>query len=301
MDDSRLTTHDSRQTKSIGIFDSGIGGLTVFSQIAKLLPYQNLIYLGDTARLPYGTKSKETIERFSWEDAQFLLQQDIQLMVAACNTVSALALPFLQKNLSIPILGVIEPAVEKALTLSKTSKIGVIGTRATIESKTYEKTFRVLNPSVQVWSSACPLFVPLVEENWMEEGESFSIAQKYLNPLIEHKIDTLILGCTHYPLLRTVIQKIMGPEIMLIDSAEATALECVKIIQDLEASPREIPQHQFFVTDEPTRFRRMGEKFLGYPIPEVKHADLSTIYNQRTTINEPHVLIVPVGRTAAFP
>ncbi|MBI1871134.1 MAG: glutamate racemase [Chlamydiae bacterium] len=261
--------------KAIGIFDSGIGGLTVFSQVEKLLPSENLIYLGDTARVPYGTKSKETIERFAQEDTQFLLQKNVKFMIAACNTVSALALPFLKKEMNIPIMGVIEPAVQKAIFLSQNSRIGVIGTRATIESKAYDMAFAQLDPSVQVFSQACPLLVPLVEEGWLNEPEAFSITQKYFEPLIEKKIDTLILGCTHYPLLSAIIQKAIGEKVTLIDSAKATAEVCLKTLDERNLlNKNQQGQHQFFVTDDTEGFRKKGEKFLKRPMSHVERADL---------------------------
>jgi glutamate racemase len=264
--------------KSIGIFDSGIGGLTVFSEIEKTLPNENLIYLGDTARVPYGTKSKETIERFALEIVQFLLKHEVKFLIAACNTVSALALPLLKKQLDVPILGVIEPAVQKALESSK-GRVGVIGTRATVESQAYEKVFYRLNPNIKVWSKACPLFVSLVEENWMDQSETDSIAQKYLTPLLQHKIDTLILGCTHYPLLRSVIQKIVGPEVTLIDSAQSTASACHQIMMEKNlANSNGRSQNRFFVTDEPERIQKMAEKFLGHSIPKVERANLDSAF-----------------------
>ncbi len=267
--------------QSIGVFDSGIGGLTVLAEIQKLLPNRNIIYLGDTARVPYGTKSKNTIERFALEDVQFLLSRNVQLIVAACNTVSALALPQLRKNFHVPILGVIEPAVQKALTSTKSFRIGVIGTRATIESQAYEKLFSHLHPTAHIFSKACPLFVPLVEENWIHHPETFSIAQTYLSGLKEHHIDTLILGCTHYPLLADIIQKVMGPEVILINSAQSTAQACVKLLKEASpqknSSPSSKVQYQFYVTDEPEHFQQRGEKFLGQTISQVEKANLETL------------------------
>lgn len=269
-------TQTGIRMQSIGIFDSGIGGLTVFSEVEKALPNENLIYLGDTARVPYGTKSKETIERFASEIVQFLLKQEVKFLIAACNTVSALALPLLKRQLDIPILGVIEPAVQKALECSK-GRVGVIGTRATVESQAYEKVFHRLNPTIKVWSKACPLFVSLVEENWVDQSETDSIAQKYLTPLLQHKIDTLILGCTHYPLLSSVIQKIVGPEVTLIDSAQSTASVCHQMILEKNlASAKDSSQSRFFVTDEPERIQKMAEKFLGHPISKVERANLES-------------------------
>lgn len=261
--------------KPIGIFDSGIGGLTVFAEIQKSFPLENLVYLGDTARVPYGTKSKSTIERFALEDTHFLLQHDVKLIIAACNTVSALAMPYLKRHISVPLLGVIEPAVMKASEVTSTNRIGVIGTRATVESKAYEKTFSALSPSAKVFSIACPLFVNLVEENWIEENETYSIAETYLSPLKEMNIDTLILGCTHYPLLKSVIQKIMGDKVYLIDSAGATALALKKILAETNIMrSQESGNPEFYVTDEPERFQNAGAKFLGKTIQKVEKAVL---------------------------
>lgn len=266
--------------KFIGIFDSGIGGLTVLTQVDRLLPNESLIYLGDTARVPYGTKSKATIERFANEDVRFLLKHHVKFIIAACNTVSALALPHLKTQLDIPILGVIEPAVMKALECSIHGRIGVIGTRATVESGAYEKLFKQLQSKAKIWSVACPLFVPLVEENWIQQSETFSIAEKYLQILIDQKIDTLILGCTHYPLLKDVIQKVIGPGVTIIDSAYSTALASRKILEEnklLESQTH--PQRLFFVTDEAERFQKMGEKFLGKSILKVERIILEKEMN----------------------
>jgi glutamate racemase len=266
---------NTTNSKPIGIFDSGIGGLTVFAQIQKLLPLENLIYLGDTARVPYGTKSQSTIERFALEDAHFLLQHDVKLIIAACNTVSALAMPYLKSHIHVPLLGVIEPAAVKACEETSTGRIGVIGTRATVESRAYEKAFSLLSPSANIFSAACPLFVNLVEENWTDEKETYSIAEKYLRPLKDRNIDTLILGCTHYPLLETVIQKIMGDSVRLIDSACSTALALKKILAEENLTGTQSGgSPQFFVTDEPERFQSAGEKFLGKRIPKVQKAAL---------------------------
>lgn len=265
-------------TKSIGIFDSGIGGLTVLAKVKKILPHENLIYLGDTARVPYGTKSKSTIERFAMEDVDFLLQHNVKLVIAACNTVSALALPYLREHINTPILGVIEPAVQTAIQCTKNHRIGIIGTRSTVLSRAYETTFHQTAPSIEVLSVACPLLVSLIEENWLDEPETHSIVQKYLAPLREANIDTLILGCTHYPLLRPVIQKFMGPTVTLVDSAYSTALACAEMLVspngDHRLQSQAKPSHRFFVTDEPQHFQEKGQNFLGHPIPRVEHVQL---------------------------
>jgi len=266
---------NAQANKSIGIFDSGIGGLTVFAQIQKLLPSENLIYLGDTARVPYGTKSQSTIERFALEDARFLLQHDVKFIIAACNTVSALAIAYLKNHIQVPILGVIEPAVMRAREETHSGRIGVIGTRATVESKAYEKAFSALFPSAKIFSAACPLFVNLVEENWTDQEETHSIAEKYLRPLRDQKIDTLILGCTHYPLLEKVIRKTVGDHVRLIDSACSTALALKKLLDEENlAGTEKLGPDQFFVTDEPERFQSSGEKFLGKRISKVQKAAL---------------------------
>ena len=208
--------------RAIGIFDSGIGGLTVFRALERLLPAEPLIYLGDTARVPYGTKSEKTIQRYSRETINFLLQREVKLIVVACNTASALALPTIQKEFSVPIVGVVEPGARAAIAKTKNKRIGVIGTEGTIRSIAYPRIVEQLDPAVQVTSIACPLFVPFVEEGWLEGEAIHQVAIRYLAPFQEKKIDTLILGCTHYPLLKKVIQVLMG-SIALVDSAEATA------------------------------------------------------------------------------
>ena len=264
------------KNKAIGIFDSGIGGLTLLKEIEILLPNENLIYLGDTARVPYGTKSKSTIERFSLEDVQFLLEFDVKLIVAACNTVSALALPYLSTQIHPMLVNVIDPAVNAALQATQNGRIGVIGTQGTIKSRAYLRSLEEnphYRPGIEVQSIACPLFVPLVEEDWIDEPETRLIAQKYLQPLISAKIDTLILGCTHYPLLKEVIREIMGPRITLIDSAQSTAQVISSILhREKLLSTASSSTTQFFVTDDPEKFKRMGERFLNRAIAHVNLA-----------------------------
>jgi len=196
--------------KPIGVFDSGIGGLTVVKEIIKLLPYENLVYFGDTARVPYGIKSKETIIKFSLENTLFLLQQDVKVIVVACNTSSSLALPIIRRHFKIPIIGVIMPGAKEAVYATKNKKIGVLGTRATINSNAYEEEIKRLDSGMHVYSQACPMFVPLVEEGWINDSITTKVAEKYLGLMRAKGVDTVILGCTHYPLLKSKIQEVMG-------------------------------------------------------------------------------------------
>lgn len=246
----------------IGIFDSGIGGLTVFQAIRKQLPAENLIYVGDTARVPYGTKSPETVTRYSRDIVQFLLKQRVKMIVVACNTASAFALPTLEQEFSVPIVGVIKAGVKGALQTSAQPSLGVIGTEGTIQSGSYTQEIKAQNPAAQVMTQACPLFVPLVEEGWMETEAAALVTETYLGPL-RGKIDALILGCTHYPLLRKVIQRVMGPAVTLIDSAEETACAVTTLLTERQWAKENGPgSEQFFVTDSPERFLKVGRLFV---------------------------------------
>lgn len=252
----------------IGIFDSGVGGLTVLAAIRRLLPNESLIYLGDTARVPYGNKSAETILRYSEECCAFLAAKNVKAIVIACNTASAHALPYLTHKFHFPILGVVEPGVEEALRASKTRHIGVIGTDATIRSEIYAKELKKRDATVTVSSQACPLFVPLVEEDWCDNEVTRAVAQKYLASFESNNIDALILGCTHYPLLKKVIGELLGPQVSLIDSAEAVA----KLLR------REMKVHgtfkssevQLYVTDLSNRFETIARRFLQENLPMIK-------------------------------
>ena len=260
----------------IGIFDSGIGGLTVFKSVRKQVPQEDIVYFGDTARVPYGTKSKETITRFSVNNVQFLEGFHVKMVIVACNTASSLSLEALQAQFNIPIIGVIEPGAREALKRTRNGRIGVIGTKSTIGSNAYETWLKRLDRSVKVFSGACPLFVPFVEEGWLDGEVVSQVARTYLEGLKSFKIDTLILGCTHYPLLSRVIQKIMGPKVRLVNSAEETAKEAKRLMAKLkiaQGTASRSPALKFYVSDEPEQFRSLGERFLGTAIPSVAKVD----------------------------
>jgi glutamate racemase len=261
-----------RVDKSIGIFDSGIGGLTVLKEIIHRLPQEDTVYLGDTARVPYGTKSPETVTRYSFENASFLVKQEIKLLVVACNTSSAISLKEIEKALPIPVIGVLEPGARAAVKATKSKRVGVIGTEATIGSWAYPEAIKRLDHGIEVISTPCSLFVPLVEEGWTDNDVASSIAGIYLEPLKKEKIDTLVLGCTHYPLLKGIIKRIMGDSINLIDSAQETAIEVEKILleKDLLKKASTEGKHRYFVTDAPGRFASLGERFLGFRIDDVE-------------------------------
>jgi len=254
--------------KAIGIFDSGIGGLTVLKEIVAALPDENIIYLGDTARVPYGIRSAETVTRYSFENTQFLLSQEIKLLVVACNTASAISLGAVKKEYPLPVIGVLEPGARAAAAATRTRKVGVIGTEATIASGAYEKAIRRIAPGVEVISLACPLFVSLAEEGWTDNDVARLVAEKYLSTFRGSGIDTLVLGCTHYPLLKPVIGGVVGPGITLIDSATETAKEVVSVLEKLKwrGNGKGGGVRKFYVTDAPARFEKIGKRFLGEPL-----------------------------------
>ena len=259
----------------IGVFDSGIGGLTVVKAIMEDLPSESIVYFGDTARVPYGTKSKTTIVKFSLENVEFLLRFGVKCIVIACNTSSSWALPTLRKYFKVPIVGVIRPGAAAAVRQTMNKRIGVIGTTATIHSGAYEAAIRRLDPAITVFSRSCPLFVPLVEEGWLGGRICREVAERYLQPLLRQRIDTLILGCTHYPLLASTIRQVMGPRVALVDSARQTANEVRGVLMGadtLSGAPAK-PRYRFFVTDEPTQFDRIGHQFLGQAIGTVERVN----------------------------
>jgi len=259
----------------IGIFDSGVGGLTVYRALHNRLPNEHFIYLGDTARVPYGTKSLATVERYAIENSQFLASLGIKMLVVACNTASALALPKIREKIGIDVVGVIGPGGRKAVELTRDlpkPRIGVIATDATVESNAYVNAIRRASEKAQVFQAACPLFVPLAEENWTNEPEAFSIAAKYLSNMNDFRPDALVLGCTHYPSLRDVIGRTIGENVKLIDSGEATAEEVEKLLAEKHlgngnsvTGKRQLCDDldHFYVTDAADRFARVAERFLG--------------------------------------
>jgi glutamate racemase len=267
---------NSKSELPIGIFDSGIGGLTVARQIHRVLPEEDLIYLGDTARVPYGTKSPSTVVRFACEDTNFLLQQNVKAVVVACNTCSAWALPMLEKKFDVPIFGVILPGVRAALEKTRTQRIGIIGTSATVRSKSYSNGILARCDTAQVFARPCPLLVPLVEEGWTNHRLTQAILREYLAPMLRHRIDTLILGCTHYPLLKPAIRKVVGKKVALVDSAESCARYVRERLDHLKllSHKRRAGIIQPFVTDETDRFEDLARRFLGAPTEPAWKVDL---------------------------
>jgi glutamate racemase len=262
--------------RPIGIFDSGVGGLTVMAAITQLLPSENLIYFGDTAHVPYGSKSREVVTGFSTAIASFLTAQNVKMIVVACNTASAFALPALKRKFNVPVLGVIEPGSKQAVATTRNGRIGVIGTEGTVTSKSYSRAIFRLHKPAEVFAQACPLFVPFVEEGWLDHPVIRQVAREYLAPLIKNNIDTLVLGCTHYPLIDKVIRDAAGGKITLIDSAAATAREVLSILQALHLHSDETRRGRarFFVSDAPLKFQAVGERFLGRPVSPVRKINL---------------------------
>src|SRR5438477_10924645 len=248
----------------IGIFDSGVGGLTVLHALLEALPGEHLIYLGDTGRYPYGTKSAETVTRYSVENVEFLIAKGVKLLVVACNTASAVALDTLEARFAVPIVGVIEPGARAAAERTRNGRVGVIGTEATIASGAYTNALRALRPGVEIYTRPCPLLVPLAEEGWVDGAIPRGVVETYLATLRKSGIDTLVLACTHYPLLRAVIAEVMGDGVTLVDSAEETAraVSALLAARGLARAGRD-GSTSFFVTDVPDRFIRIGQRFLG--------------------------------------
>jgi glutamate racemase len=256
---------------AIGMFDSGIGGLTVLKEVMLALPHEHIIYLGDTARVPYGNRSPETVTRYSLENAYFLLSKGIKMLVVACNTSSAIALPVLKKKLPIPVIGVIDPPSEEAVSKTKTGKIGVIGTRATISSNAYVKAIRKRNPSVEVISKACPLFVPIVEEG-LETNEIARVAVRmYLEDFTHSGIDVLVMGCTHYPILEAQIRQYLGLDLYIVNTGRQTSRHIEESLVALGAIKRTGKGRcDFFVTDAPDKVSDLGSRVLQAPLPKVR-------------------------------
>lgn len=256
---------------AIGIFDSGVGGLTVTREVMRQMPGERLVYFGDTARVPYGTKSRDTIIRYSRQNIRFLQQQNVKAIVVACNTASAFV-EEIQKDFSIPIMGVVRPGAKAALASTKNGRVGVIATQATIGSQIYSRVIHETNPEIQVFGKACPLFVPLVEEGWTDDPVTEEVVRRYLKELQEKEIDTLILGCTHYPLLRKIIGKVMGPEITLVNPAYETALELNALLEKegIKGSGEVQTNHEFYVSDAAENFRHFAQSILPCDITKTR-------------------------------
>jgi len=262
--------------RPIGVFDSGVGGLTVFKALESALPGECFVYLGDTARVPYGPKSPETVIRYGIEAARFLRKHDVKMLVVACNTVSSVAMDAVAEEARVPVIGVILPGARRAVALTKRGRIGVIGTRATVASEAYPRAILALREDAEVFSQPCPLFVPLAEEGWIDNEVARRVADTYLATLTAAGVDTVVLGCTHYPLLKGVIGEVMGREVVLVDSAEAVGAEVREWLardQDLAATEGETkPADRFYVTDSPAPFAAVAERFLGRPVSLIGRA-----------------------------
>ncbi len=256
----------------LGVFDSGIGGLTVARALFERLPHESVIYFGDTARVPYGPKSPETVRRYSAEILAYLVQRGVKALVVACNTITAQALDYLRGRSPVPLVGVIEPGARAAAQATETGRIGVIGTAGTIASRAYERAIKAIRPDAAVHARACPLLVPLVEEGWFDHAATELIAHEYLDPLHDVGVDVLVLGCTHYPLLKPLLARVLGPTVRLIDSAEETARAVEREIEQrgLGAPRAQDPTHRFVVSDDEPHFRKVGARFLGEKLKTVE-------------------------------
>jgi len=271
-----------KMNSSIGLFDSGVGGLTVFKEIVRLLPSEDVVYFGDVGRYPYGGRSKEIITKFTRQDIAFLLEHDVKFIICACNSASSVALEEVIDDYEVELIGVIEPGAIAAVNRTKNGRIGIIGTHATIGSNAYAKVIHSLDAEMKVFSLACPLFVPLAEEGYIEKEATYLIARDYLQTMHDVGIDTLVMGCTHYPLLKNIISKVMGDKVILIDSGEETAREVHKKLVKanlINAKTNEIPppggDHNFYVSDVPDKFSSIASRFLGHQIEKITRVDIS--------------------------
>lgn len=268
-----MTTN--QPSRPIGIFDSGVGGLTVYREVRRRLPNESTLYLGDTARIPYGTKSLATVRRYALENSRFLYRQGIKMLIVACNTASALALSALEEASDVPVIGVIRPGATRAVAATQNKRVGVIGTLATVQSGAYTQSIHDIDPSVEVFSKACPLFVPLAEEGEVNSDITLGVAKKYLIDLKDQKIDTLVLGCTHYPILREVIAGVMGPGVALIDSADSVAEAAAGILRSQSLlKPSADRTSRFYVTDSASRFQAVAELFLGKTVEHLEAVEV---------------------------
>jgi len=268
--------------RPIGIFDSGVGGLTVASEIFKLLPQENVVYFGDVGRTPYGGRSKEIITHFTRQDLTFLIEQNVKFIICACNTVSSVALDEVRQDYNMEMIGVIEPGASAAASKTKSGRIGVIGTQATINSNAYARYIHKADPKLKVFSLACPLFVPLVEEGYIDKEATYMITRDYLQTMLDVDIDTLVLGCTHYPLLKDVISNVMGDKVTLVESGVVIAKEVYQYLADHnllnpQSSQKPTPsgEKKFFVSDVPDKFTSLASRFLGQSVDKVTRVDIS--------------------------
>lgn len=260
----------------IGVFDSGIGGLTVLKEIMNVLPSENIVYFGDTARVPYGSRSAETVTKYAFQSINFLLEKGVKAIVIACNTATARSLSIVQQKYDIPIIGVIKAGVRTAMELTSSKIVGVIGTEGTVGSRAYELEMNSISSSVQVKGKACPLFVPIVEEGWHDTDVAEMIAHRYLDELRASGIDSLVLGCTHYPLLTDTIQKVVGEDIKIVNPAKETAMDLIDVLQKhnlLNESGKQ-PSYEYYVSDNPEKFTQVGEKFLNREIDGIKLVEI---------------------------
>ena len=289
-----MTEHCDLNHAPIGVFDSGVGGLTVAREIMRQIPDERIVYFGDTARVPYGSKSPNTIIRYSRQIIRFLRTKNVKAIVVACNTASAFALETIKPELDIPIIGVVKPGAKVAARTTENGKIGVIGTEGTIRSEIYTKTIHRENKDAQVMGRACPLFVPLVEEGWIKDPVTVAVAERYLQPFKESDIDTLILGCTHYPLLRSTLRQIMGEKVNLVNPAYETAVELKTLLRDMDltrssedlerfseensrraaAGEPILDQYQFFVSDRAENFTRFAKAILPKEVKDTKQINI---------------------------
>jgi glutamate racemase len=262
--------------RPIGVFDSGLGGLTVLNEIKRLIPTESVVYFGDSGRAPYGTKSKDTVIKYTFQDIRFLLNQDIKMIVIACNTASACSLQLVKNNFDIPVIEVIEPGAMTAVRETRNKKIGIIGTLATVNSGVYERAINKLDSSVETISKACPLFVPLVEEGWWDNDIALRIAEEYLKPLKNENIDTLVMGCTHYPLLYKTISKVMGEDVKLVSSALEVTRVVRKILKekDIERDDRVKPVYRYYTSDSVDKFESLGSAILESEIHSAEKVDI---------------------------
>ncbi|NMA82690.1 MAG: glutamate racemase [Epulopiscium sp.] len=262
--------------RPIGVFDSGVGGLTVVKELLQYGPNEKIIYFGDTARVPYGSKSKETVTKYAKQIARFLLTKNVKGLIVACNTMDSNSLEELQANFDVPIMGVVEPGASMAAAATYNQKVGVIGTEATIKSQAYQKHILKQASTIQVFGQACPLFVPLAEEGWLEDEITYQVAKRYLSPLQLAHVDTIVLGCTHYPLIESIIQKVMGDQVSVINPALETVERFLDLLKNINGlrEERSQPQHEFYVSDNPDKFSQLGSLILSYPLDKVKQVNI---------------------------